>query len=124
MPDHALVIDDVVGRRAAQVPASDDGGARVRERSPGQLLLVHHEFEFLRLVPADIYTDQGEGFLFEVLDERPLMGPLGPSGASGVVPEVEQHDLATVIAQLEALAVLVLSLDIRRLLTDGQVAEL
>jgi hypothetical protein len=43
----------------------------------------------------------------EVLDERPLVGPTGPSGESEIVPEVEQHDLAAVTAQLEMLAVLV-----------------
>src|SRR5262249_42415844 len=65
-----------------------------------------------------------EGLAGQVLDERPLVGPLGPSGESLVIPEVEQDDLAPVVAELEALAVLVLALDVRRHLADRPVTNL
>ena len=51
------------------------------------------------------------------------MGPLGPSGQSVFRPEVEQHHLAPVVAELEPHAVLVLTLDVRRHLADRQVAD-
>src|SRR5262249_24342839 len=41
-----------------------------------------------------------------------------------LVPEIEQDHLARVVAQLEGLAVLVLTFDVRRLLADAQVADL
>src|SRR5262249_34308954 len=65
-----------------------------------------------------------EGPVFQVLDERPLVRPLGPSAESLFVPEVEQDDLATVVAQLEALAVLVHAFEGRRHLADEQMPEL
>src|SRR5262249_58620277 len=51
------------------------------------------------------------------------VGPTGPSGQSDVLPEVEEHDLAAVVAQLEANAVLVRAFDVGRLLADGEVAN-
>src|SRR5262249_47773136 len=75
-------------------------------------------------VDVEMDPDQDEGLAGQVLDERPLVGPLGPSGESLVIPEIEQDDLAPVVAQLEALAVLVLALDVRRHLADRQVTNL
>jgi hypothetical protein len=57
-------------------------------------------------------ADKCEGLVFQVCHERPLVGPLGPSGESDEAPEVEQHNLATVVAELEGLAVLVLAFDV------------
>src|SRR5262249_23597183 len=128
VPDHALGIDHVKGRRAGQVPLGRDGTlaqlARVRKGSPGQLLLFHRLLELLDVVAVDVDADQGEGLVFQLLDERPLVGPLGPSGESLLMPEVEQHHLAPVVAELEALAVLILAFDLRGLLADAQVADL
>ena len=52
------------------------------------------------------------------------MRRLGHSGSSQAIPEVEQDNLTAESAQLEAFAVLVLTLDLRRLLADRQVADL
>src|SRR5262249_22273255 len=58
----------------------------------------------LRFVDVDAY--QGERSVFQPRNERPLVGPTGPSGQSDVLPEIEGHDLGAVVAQLEANAVL------------------
>src|SRR5262245_56965754 len=55
---------------------------------------------------------------------RPLVGPLDPSAESELVPEIEEDNFAAVVAEPEALAVLVLSLDVRRHLAHEEVAEL
>src|SRR5690349_16272994 len=109
VPDHPPGIEDVERRRVRQVPSARDrprtGGALVRERPPGQLLLLHHVFEVLAVAP-DVHADQCERLVLQTLHERPLVGPLAPSGQSVFRPEVEQHDLAPVVAELEPHAVL------------------
>ena len=52
------------------------------------------------------------------------MGPAGPSGESVLRPEVKQHDLATVVTQLEALGVLVLAFDVGGLRANSQLTDL
>jgi hypothetical protein len=64
------------------------------------------------------------GLMRRLFTLRPLVGPLGPSGPSQVVPEVEEDNLAAIVAQLEALAVLVVALDVRGRLADSQVTNL
>src|SRR5262249_13186278 len=76
------------------------------------------------VVAVDVDAEQGEGLVLQGLDERPLVGPLGSSGESLLMPEVEQHHLAAIVAELEALAVLVLAFDVRRFLADTQVVDL
>jgi hypothetical protein len=44
-------------------------------------------------------AEQREGLSLQWFHERPLVRPIGPSGGSELGPEVEQHDLATVVAQ-------------------------
>src|SRR5262245_19579684 len=121
--DHAPVIDDVVHRRAGVIPLLEDRFVD-DERPPVQLLAVHHPLELLCLGVISVHADQGERLLFERLHERPLVGPVGPSDQSVLGPEVEQHDLATEVAQLEAPAVLVLAVDLLGRIADGQVADL
>src|SRR5262249_44686688 len=75
--------------------------------------LFHYLFKLFRLVADDVDADQGKRLLFQVLDERPLVGPTGASSQSVFRPEVEQHDLPTVVAQLELLAVLIFTFDLR-----------
>jgi hypothetical protein len=80
VPDHPLVIEDEQRWRASQIPLLRNGGtlrsiAVVRERAPTQLLLVHHLFEFFRVVTVGVDADEGEGLVFQNLDERPLVGP-------------------------------------------------
>src|SRR5262249_41370731 len=79
--------------------------------------------EILGLEFVDVDADQGEGSVFQLRYERPLVGPTGPSGQSDVLPEIEEHDLAAVVAQSEANTVLVRAQDVRRLLADGEVAK-
>ena len=52
------------------------------------------------------------------------MRPVGPSGGSELGPEIKQHDLATIVAQLELLTVLVNLFDLQRLPANGQMANL
>src|SRR5262245_50271268 len=93
VPDHALVIEDVERRQAGQVPPGYDGplsqGAWVSKRPPGQLLLVHRLLQLLGVVAVDVDADQGEGPVLQLLDERPLVGPMAPSGESLLMPKVE-----------------------------------
>ena len=103
IPDHAPVIDDdkVSAWRsrfhlAAMVPLA--------RRSPGSANDRHVSFSlsitalsFLGVVAGDVDADQGEWLVFQLLDERPLVGPLAPSGESVFAPEVEQHHLAAVV---------------------------
>src|SRR5262245_54645468 len=65
-----------------------------------------------------------KGLPASCFDERPLVRPHGPSGGSVLVPEVEQHHLAAVVAQLELVAVLIPALDLGGDLADGQVEEI
>src|SRR5947208_2654254 len=58
--DYALVIENVVRRRAGHAPLGVNA-AGVHERPPGQVLLVHHGLEFLRRVVV-VDADQREGF--------------------------------------------------------------
>ena len=118
--DDSLAIEDVVRWRAS-VPLRRDGSAR--NGSPGHLLLVHHLFEFFRLVAEDIDADQGERLLFQLLDERPLVGPTGASRQSVFRPEIEQHHLPAVVAQFEWLAVLILAINVLGLLADAKMAD-
>ena len=122
VPDHSLMIDDVERRRGGRLPLVTDR-PRVRKRSPGQLLRFYRLLELLDVVAIDVDADQGEGLLCQLLDERPLVGPLGPSGDSLLMPEVEKHHLAPVVAQLEALAILVLALDVGCDPPDCEAAE-
>ena len=121
MTDHAPGIEDVVARRAG-VPFGVDR-ILMRERPPVHFLLVHSILEVLGLELAHVDADQGERFVLQLRDERPLVGPTGPSGQSDVLPEIQEHDLAAVVAQFEANAVLIRSLDRGRLLADSEVAN-
>ena len=119
--DDPLDIDDVVRRRAGVPPRRD---RLARNGSPGHLLLLHHLFELFRLVADDVDADQGKRLLFQVLDERPLVGPTGASSQSVFRPEIEQHHLPAVVAQFQLLAVLIFTIDVRGFLADGEVAHL
>src|SRR5262249_5632242 len=99
-------------------------GARVHERTPGESLLLHHFLELLRAAAAGVDPDEREGLVLQSLHERPLVGPLRPSRQSDMAPEVEQHHLAAIVPEPEALAVLVLAFDVRCLLADTQAANL
>src|SRR5262245_61403528 len=127
--DHPLVVDEINCRRARQVPFLGDGShfrarPRIAERPPGKVLLLHEFLEGRGARFTDVDADDGEWLAGELLDERPLVRPHGPSGASVLVPEIEQHHLAAVVAQLEPIAVLVLALDLGGNLADGKVQEI
>ncbi len=119
--DDPLDIDDIVRRRTGVPPGRD---RLARDGSPGHLLLSHYLFELFRLMADDVDADQGKRLLFQVLDERPLVGPTGASSQSAFRPEVEQHHLPTVVAQFELLAVLIFTIDVLGFLADGEVAHL
>src|SRR5436309_7161915 len=67
VPDHARVVDDVVTRRAG-IPLYGDFTAS--KRPPIQLFLLHNRLELLRVGTVGVDADHGEGFLFELVDER------------------------------------------------------
>ena len=123
VPDDSLVIEDVVGRCAARTPFGGDDSA-VRKCTPVQLLLLHYGFEFLRFVSETVDAEEGKRFLCQLFHERPLVRPVGPSRGSELGPEIKQHDLATIVAQLELLTVLVNLFDLQRLPANGQMANL
>ena len=125
--DHALVIQHEDRRRAEEVPGASDeaqpvAGRRVGKRAEVELLLVHHLLERLGIVTVDVDADKGKRLVLQILDERPLVGPEGPSLESELAPEIQQDNLALVVGQLEVFAVLVCALDLRRRLADGQEA--
>src|SRR5262249_13757377 len=91
---------------------------------PIHLLLVHKLFEILEDTALLGDADQRERLAFKLFDERPLVGPHGPSDASVLAPEVKQYYFATVVAHLYFLAVLVLALDLRHLPAYRQIADL
>jgi len=125
--DHAPVVDHIKRRRGGEVPLRCNWPrtrvARIDKGPPVDLLLLHDLLELLRLEAADVDADEGEGLVFQVRHERPLVGPLAPSGQSDVAPEIEQHHLPAIVTQLEALAVLVLTVNVRGFLADTQVAN-
>jgi hypothetical protein len=94
--DRAFVIDDVERWRGWEVPLTVDGTFVVK-RPPGDVVLRHHFLEFTGFVAPGIDADEGERLLFQFRYERPLVRPGGPSGESELAPEIQQHDLATVV---------------------------
>src|SRR5262249_43172079 len=127
--DHAFVVDEVNRRGAGQVPFLGDGPQgrareRVAERPPREVLFLHDLLEGCWARFTDVDAEDGEARTGLLLDERPLVRPHGPSGASVLVPEVEQHHLAAVVAQLKLVAVLILALDLGGDLADGQVENI
>src|SRR5262249_61274049 len=125
--DDSLVVDQIHRRRGGQVPLRRDrtctGVAGVNKGSPGDLLLGRHLLELLRVEAADVDADEGERLVFQVLHERPLVWPLGPSRQSDDTPEVEQHHLPAIVTQLESLAFFVLAVDVRGFLADAQITN-
>jgi hypothetical protein len=105
-------------RWCAGVPSRRD--RLTRDGSPGDFLLFHDLFEFLRLAVEDVHADQGKRLLFQLLDERPLVGPTGASRQSVFRPEIEQHHLPAEVAQFEWLAVLILAINVLGLLADAK----
>ena len=67
-----------------------------REYFPG-----HHLLELFRIIVETIDADQGEGFVFKVVYERPLVRPGNLSDQSELEREIQQHDLAAIVAQFE-----------------------
>ena len=99
------------------------GGTRVRERPPGEVLLLDNVLQILAIA-ADVDADQDERPILQGLYERPLVRPLAPSSQSVFGPEVEQHDFPAVVAQFELVAVLIFAIDVLGFLADGEVAHL
>ncbi len=93
----AYVIDDVERWRGGEVPLTVDGTLIVK-RPPVDFFLRHHFFEFIWIVDPGIDADQGEWFFFKIRYERPLVRPSGPSRQSVLAPEIEQQDLAAIVA--------------------------
>ena len=46
-------------------------------------------------------AEQGKGGVGEFLDERPLVGPVSPSGQSVFLPEVQQNDFPAIVCQFK-----------------------
>ena len=94
--NYTLVIEHVERRRGGRVPFATDG-AVVGKRSPVEFLLLHDFFQLFWFVRHDVDADQGERLLLQFRDERPLVGPMGPSRQSVLEPEIEQHDFAAIV---------------------------
>src|SRR5262245_9224488 len=122
--DDALVVDDVVAWRPRVVPGGGDYLAVIGERPPVQVVLLRGLLELRRVVSISVHANQRKGLPLQLRHERPLVGPSGPSGPSELRPEIEQHDLAPVVAELELLPVLILAFDLRRLTANRQTADL
>src|SRR5262245_18068559 len=126
--DRALVVEHENRRRADKVPSAADDAQplalrRVGERAEVELLPVHHFLELPGIETVDVDADKGKRPVLHRLDERPLVDPEGPSTESELAPEIEQDNLPPVVGQLEALAVLVHALYLRRWLADDEVTQ-
>lgn len=123
VPDDPRVIDDIVDRGARRVPLLRDGSLVCR-RPPVQGFFRHDLLELHRVVSVQINANEREGLFFQLVHERPLVGPTGLSGQSVFRPEIEEHDLAAIVAEFESLTVLIVTFDLLGHGTHGQMADL
>src|SRR5206468_662667 len=100
--DDAFGVDDEDGRPGGDIPPGGDRPllTSLPPGTPGDLFLRHY---FLEVFFVDVAVDaeQGKRLAFQPFHERPLVWVHGPAGASPVPPEIEDHHLPTVFAQLE-----------------------
>lgn len=120
--NRTFVVDDVEGRGGGIVPLFGDV-ALGYECSPIEIFAGHHFLELGWIFVPAVDADQSKRLLLQFLHERPLVRPTGPSSESVLHPEIEKHDLASIVAQLEARAVLVKAFDIWSCLADGQMTD-
>src|SRR5205823_11563879 len=105
-----FMIEHVGGRPAADIPPGGDRAVSrpaVPPGTPGHVLLLHHLFEVVLGITVD--AEQRERSALQSSHERPLVRVHGPAGSSPVAPEIDDHDFAPIIAQLETLAVTILA---------------
>jgi hypothetical protein len=101
------------GGALEDLPGSVNGAvdtAIVPPTAPGDALVDESLSEGLAIFVA-VDAQKDERFVGQSFHERPLVRVQFPAGASPVTPERKHDDLATVMAQLERLAVGVLALD-------------
>src|SRR5205807_3398568 len=119
--DDALVVDHKNRRPGSDAPLLVDRTARssIDPRTPGYFLL-DQALPKLGTVFITVDTEQSKRLALHLSYERPLVGVHRPAGASPMPPEVEDHHLAPVVAELEALAVDILAFDFGRFLAQNR----
>src|SRR5262245_57345050 len=123
MADHALMVDEIKRRPAADAKVlgdwAGDAFRSVPDAAPADLLrFVLFLDEVFVSVAVD--ADQGKGSAVQALDERPLVREHGPTWTAPMSPEVEQHHLAAIVRQSEFLAVDVLAGNVRHHNADNK----
>src|ERR1043166_8696916 len=122
MADGAVDVQHVEGGPALDIPPGRDWATArgaVPPGTPGNLILVHRLLEF-GLIPIAVDAEENERFAVESFHERSLLRVQVPGRPAPISPKIEQHDLASIVAQLELLAVKVLAFDLWRRLADGE----
>jgi hypothetical protein len=94
------VIENIIRWGGEGIPLTVDG-TYVVKCPPVEFLPGHHFLEFTRIMVPGIDADEDKWLVFEIRYERPLVSPSGPSGQSEFTPEIQQHDLAPIVAQFE-----------------------
>src|SRR5260221_645741 len=122
--DDPASIHDEDGREAVNVPCARHGttpssASAFPDVSPGDPHLVALVLERAEIL-VGVDPDQGEGFLLEALHERQLPWEHSSARGSPKTPEVEDDDLAAVVRELEARALDVLRLEVRRAVADAE----
>src|SRR5262245_21007593 len=126
LPDHTLVIEHEDARERIDVPRAADRSRRVAvvEGAPGDGSFLRALLTFVVvLLAVGVDPDQRERLALQFFHERPLVRHHLPAGASPEAVEVEDDDLALVVAELERDAVHVLADDLGRRAADLQVAH-
>ena len=122
--DDPVVIDEVKGRPATNIPFGRDGSSiatLILERAPGDLVFFHLLLEVISIL-IGIHTNDGERLSFEAFHERPLMREHRHAGTSPESPEVEKDDLPSILGQLKGLVIQILAFESGSHLADRKVA--
>ena len=88
VPNHTFVVNDIKRRRGGRVPLATNSTV-IGKRPKTEILFLHNLLECFWFVRHDVDADQDEWLVFQLLDERPLVGPMGPSGWSVLLPEID-----------------------------------
>ena len=121
MPNDALGVDHEDRGPARDLPLARNRtvAAAGPPRAPIEMML-HDGFAHGVAVGIAVDAEQGEGMILVFLDERPLVGIERPARRSPMPPEIEDDDLAAIIAETKLYAVHVFAYDVGRRLADAR----